>query len=220
MALPGTDILDRLLSVVPSPVIVADLRGAVLVFNKAAETALGYGAAEVRDHMRVTDLYHRADDARRVLRRLRTREAEGAVAPDPLDVTLRARNGELVPVRLTASIVHASDGEAFATLGLFEDRREEIALGRRLEDAALQIEASERRAASATAVGVAAHEMAQPLTAAMGNVEILLLDRTLAAPVRARLQKTYDQLDRLSKILRAVARSRAATSRDLAEEGA
>lgn len=208
MPLPGTDLLERLVAIVPSPAIVADLEGRILLFNPAAESLLGYTADEARGHVHVTDLYHHPEDARRVARRLRGRVAEGlpAAAPERFDVTLRARTLELVPVRLSASLLHGTDGAEVGTLGVFEDRREYLALGKRLEDAAVQVEAVERRAAGVVAVSAAMHEMAQPLTAAMGNVEMLLMDTTLAEPVSSRLQRTYDQLERLRGIISRVAR--------------
>jgi PAS domain S-box-containing protein len=202
MPLPGTDLLDRLLTVVPSPVIVADLRGRVLLFSTAAVAALGYPAEEAREHLHVTDLYHHPEDARRVLRRLRGQDGQtGPRADGRFDVTLRARNGELIPVRLTAALLRDASGAQIGTLGVFEDRREQVALGKRLEDAATQVEAVERRAAGIAAISSAVHEMAQPLTAAMGNVEMLLLDPALEPPVATRLQRTYDHLERLRTII-------------------
>jgi PAS domain S-box-containing protein len=206
MPLPGTDLLERLVAIIPSPAIVADLQGRILLFNPAAESVLGYGANEAHGHLHVTDLYHHPEDARRVARRLQGREAGGAAAQERFEVTLRARNLELIPVRLTASLLHTPDGAVFASVGVFEDRREYIALGKRLEDAAMQVEAVERRSAGVAALSAAVHEMAQPLTAAMGNVEMLLLDPTLSDPVTSRLQRTYDQLDRLRGIVGRVAR--------------
>ncbi len=213
MALTGTDLLDRLLDVVPAPVIVADLRGRVLLVNAATERALGYRAAEAQGQLHVTDVYHRVDEARRVLARLRARGG-GPSAPEPFDVTLRARNGELVPVRLTASLLRDAAGAEVATLGVFEDRREHIALGKRLEEAAGQVEAIERRAAGVAAIGSVVHEMAQPLTAAMGNVEMLLLDPSLSSPTRERTQRTYEQLERLRGFLGQIARAGRRPARD------
>ncbi len=215
MAFPGTDLLERLVALVPSPVIVADLAGRVVLFNPAAVAALGYPAAEACGHLHVTDLYHRPEEARRVLRLLREGipDASGA-RNERLEVTLRARNGGLLPVRLTVSLLHGPDGQEVATLGVFEDRREHIALGQRLEDAAVQVEHVERRAAGMAAVSAAVHEMAQPLTAAMGNVEMLLLETTLDEATTSRLQRAYDQLERLRGIVARFARSRRASDRE------
>lgn len=202
----NTDLLDRLFDAVPAPVLVADLRGRVMRINIAAESALGYRLSESPD-LRVGDVYHRVDDARRVLARLQTR---ASVSPtlEPFDVILRARNGELVPVRLTASLVRDADGGPVATIGVFQDRREQIAIERRLEEAASQIEAAEHRAAGMTSVATAVHEIAQPLTAAMGTVEMLMLDEDLADEQRHRLERTYEQLERIRALIAALTRTR------------
>lgn len=203
--MPSTaDLLDRLVEACPAPVIVSDLKGRILVFNPAAEAALGYRSAEARSHLHVTDLYHRAEEARRVLQRLRA--ADATSGRDPIEVTLRARNGELVPVRLTASLVHDDSGAPVASLGVFEDRRESIALGRRLEDAADLVMASEQRLAGMAAAGAVAHEIAQPLTAAMGNLEMLLMHEALPQRVMDRLGRTWNQLERLGRIVHAFTR--------------
>jgi PAS domain S-box-containing protein len=205
MHLPGAELFERLLDAVPAPVMVADLRGNILLVNRATERALGYRAGDAQGRLHVGDVYHRLEDARRVLARLRSRPA-GAPA-DASEVTLRARNGELVPVRLTASLLHGPDGAPIGTLGVFEDQREIVSLTRRLEDAARQVEESERRAAGVASIGAVVHELAQPLTAAMGNVEMLLLEDTLPAPAKDRLRRTYEQLDRLRTYVNQLARS-------------
>jgi len=202
MPLKGTDLLERLVSAVPAPILVADLSGRILLVSPAAVAALGYPAEEAREHLHVTDLYHHPEDARRVLRRLRGQDgASGPGGDARFDVTLRARNGELIPVRLTATLLRDTAGAPIGTLGVFEDRREHVALGKRLEDAALQVEQVERRAAATSAVSAAVHEMAQPLTAAMGNVEMLLLDPGLEPSITTRLERTLDNLERLRLIL-------------------
>ncbi|MDP2311217.1 MAG: PAS domain-containing protein [Pseudomonadota bacterium] len=208
MPLSGTDLLARLIAIVPSPLIVADLTGRILLFNAAAERALGYPENEACGHLHVTDLYHHPEEARRVGRRLRglTAEGAGAHAQARFDVTLRARNGELIPVRLSASLLRGPDGAECASLGVFEDRREYVALDKRLEDAAVQVETVERRTVGVVAVASAVHEMAQPLTAAMGNVEMLLLETQLPEAVTLRLKRTYDQLERLGAIVSRFAR--------------
>lgn len=206
MLSPSADLLERLLDVVRAPVIVADPQGRIVLVNAATERALGYARTEPEQGLHVTDVYHRLEDARRVLERLRTR---GPVDPadDPFEVTLRARGGELVPVRLTAALLRDADANEVGSLGVFEDLREELELGKRLRDAAGQVEASERRASTVALVATAVHEMAQPLTAAMGNVEMLLLDPRIPTASRERLGRTYDQLERLRELLSVIARS-------------
>jgi PAS domain S-box-containing protein len=197
----AADLLDRLIDANPAPIIVADVRGRILLFSPAAEALLGYRGGEAREHLHVTDLYHRPDEARRVLERVRARRPGVAPAHDRLDVTLRARNGELVPVRLSVSLLRDAAGDVVGTLGIFEDLREEVALRRRLEDAADQVVASERRASGLGVVGRVAHDLSQPLTAAMGNLEMLAAVPDLTATQADRLDRTWEQLERMRRIV-------------------
>lgn len=197
MPLPGTDLCDRVIETSPAAVVASDPRGRLLVFNPAAEAMLGYPAAEALGYLHVTDLYHRPEEARRVLLRVRA-QADGT---EPFEVTLRARNGELVPARLRAAVLRDASGAVVGVVGTFEDRREPLGLARRLEDATSQVLASERKAASMAVASAAAHEMAQPLTAAMGNVEMLMMTDDLDPQVGQRLERAYEQLERLKRIV-------------------
>lgn len=201
MSLTGSDLLDRLVETSPWAIVVSDLRGRIVLFSPGAERALGYRAAEAIRHVHVTDLYHRPDDARRVLERLRDRIATPDAPAEAMELTLRSRAGELIPTRLFASMVHDASGAAMGTMGVFEDRREAAALVRRLEDATGQVLASEKRAAAVAVASEAAHELSQPLMAAMGNLELLLLSSELSPELTARLERAYEQLERMRRIV-------------------
>jgi PAS domain S-box-containing protein len=203
MGWSAADLPERLFDASPSPVIGVDLRGRIHLFSRSAEETLGYTADEARAHLHVTDLYHRPDDARRVMNALR---GEGPAGRPTLELTLRARNGELVPVLLTATLVHDAAGAIVGTLGFFLDRREAISMGARLEEAADQVIASERRAANVSSAAAAAYELSQPLTAAMGHLEILL-ESELPPASRERAARAYAQLERIGRIAATLVRA-------------
>lgn len=203
MQLPPADILGALLDVVPSAVVICGVDGRVLLLNPAGQRALGYRADDI-PRLHVTDLYHRLDEARRVKRWLR----EGRTNPVGFDVTLRSRTGELIPARVSAVILTDASGADVGSVGVFEDRRHELALDARLEEAAGQVEESERRAAATASIGASVHEISQPLAAAMGNVELILLDTSLPEATRDRAQRSWDQLDRLRGVVARLARNR------------
>ena len=198
------DLLGRLIDATPNPVMAVDMRGRVLVFNRAAETALGYHAAWARAHMHVTDVYVDASEARRVLNAIRT-SPDGLV--QQLEARLRARSGEQLPVLLSAAEVYAADGMPIGTVGVFQDRRQELALKERLERTTGQLIESEKRSAHAEVAGAAAHELNQPLTAVMGALEMLELRDDLPADVQQRLGRAFLQLDRMADIVRRLASS-------------
>ena len=198
------DLLGRLIDATPDPVMAVDLRGRVLVFNRAAESALGYDAAWALAHMHVTDVYVDRTEARRVLSAIRN-SPDGIV--QHLEARLRARSGEQLPVSLSAAEVYAADGMPIGTVGVFMDRRREIALRERLEQTTAQLIASERRAAHVDVAGAAANELNQPLTAVMGALEMVDLRSDLPGDVKDRLGRAYLQLDRMADIVRRLALS-------------
>jgi PAS domain S-box-containing protein len=198
------DVLERLIDATPNPVMASDPKGRVLVFNRVAESTLGYATAYAREHMHVTDVYATPSEARRVLAEIRG--AAGRIVHG-LEVRLRHRSGEHVPVLLSACEVVGSDGEAIATIGVFQDLREQMSLKHRLQATTEQLIATEKRAATIELAGAAAHELNQPLTAVMGIIELCELRPDLDEEVRKKLQRAHAQLGRMADIVKALART-------------
>ncbi|MFN0064217.1 MAG: GAF domain-containing protein [Myxococcaceae bacterium] len=165
------DFLERLIDSSVDAIIAADMTGRVLLFNKGAEAILGYSADEAVKSLNVRDIYP-LGDAQRVMERLRSPEFGG---PGRLSMTrqdLVAKDGEHVPVNLTASILVESDREV-ATVGIFSDLRGLMALEKKLTAAQSKLEESEKNAVIVALAGTAAHELNQPLTSVMGYAELL-----------------------------------------------
>jgi PAS domain S-box-containing protein len=193
------DLLGRLIDATPNPVMASDMQGRVLVFNRAAEAALGYESRWARDHMHVTEIYADPSIARRVLAGIRGSPSGMMQA---VEVRLRARSGEQIPVLLSAAEVYAADGMPIATVGVFEDQRQEVALRNRLEETTEQLIESEKRAAAIEVAGAAAHELNQPLTTVMGALEMLEMRADLPEDVHRRVERAYVQLERMAEIVR------------------
>ncbi len=207
MTLSGSDIFPRLLEACPAAVVVADARGRVILLNDSAQRILRYGPREIKETLRVADLYQRRDDAREVAQRLRRRAPGVLPLDEPIDVELRASNGDVIPARLTVSFLRDRAGRSVATLGVFQDRREVEALNRRLADVSAEVEAVERRAAGIGLAAAASHRLAQPLTAALGQIEMLLSDDSFSPAATARLNRLMEQLDRMRRIVHEFTRS-------------
>jgi len=198
------DVLERLIDATPNPVMATDPKGRVLVFNRVAESTLGYATAYAREHMHVTDVYATPSEARRVLGEIRG--SAGRIVHG-LEVRLRHRSGEHVPVLLSACEVVGPDGAAIATIGVFQDLREQISLKNRLQATTDQLIATEKRAATIELAGAAAHELNQPLTAVMGIIELCEMRPDLDDDVKKKLQRALAQLARMAEIVKALART-------------
>jgi signal transduction histidine kinase len=149
--------------------------------------------------MHVTEIYADPGVARRVLSGIRGSPSGMMQA---VAVRLRARSGEQIPVLLSAAEVYAADGMPIATVGVFEDQRQEVALRNRLEKTTEQLIASEKRAAAIEVAGAAAHELNQPLTMVMGALEMLEMRADLPEDVHRRVERAYVQLERMAEIVR------------------
>ncbi len=193
------DFLDGLLQVVPDPIVVADLRGRLLTFNRAAQDVLGYAEQEALEELHVTDLYGNPDDARRVMEAIRASEH---LRVEKVKVRVRSRSGEQIPVQLWGFQLHDGNGQAIASCGLFRDVRETESLSVRLQRATGQLIDSEKRAAAIEVAGAAAHELNQPLTSVMGLLEMMQLRGNLEEETEERLERAYGQLERMAEIVR------------------
>jgi len=82
------------------------------------------------------------------------------------------KEGELIPVTLTASIVY-EDGKEVASVGIISDLRERLKIEERLRAAQEKLIVTEKQALIAELAGTTAHELNQPLTSVMGYAELL-----------------------------------------------
>jgi PAS domain S-box-containing protein len=193
------DFLTGLLHAVPDPIVVADLRGRLLTFNRTAQEVLGYGEQEALEELHVSDLYGNPDDARRVMEAIRASEH---LRVEQVKVRVRSRSGEQIPVQLWGFQLHDGNGQAIASCGLFRDVRETESLSGRLQRTTGQLIDSEKRAAVIEVAGAAAHELNQPLTSVMGLLEMMQLRGNLDEETEERLERAYGQLERMAEIVR------------------
>ena len=191
------DLLPRLLDACPDPILAADLSGRVLVFSSASEQLLGYTQEMVAEGLHVGELYAQRGDAGRVMATMREDPDRRVLG---LRVRLRSRQGEAIPVLMSAALVHDFAGRPVASVGICRDDRLNRSLTDRLAAATAQLVASEKRAAAAAVTGNTAHELNQPLTAAMGLLELQQLQTTDAAS-RDRLLRAHRQLYRMRDIV-------------------
>lgn len=191
-------LLDRLIEASQSPVVVADGTGRVLRINPSAASLLGYRAEDAAQHLHVRDMYADPDDARRVLAEIRANNNTVEFAR----MMLRTRSGERVAVRMRAGELHDSDGEPIGTFGVITDLRELDELRARLDEATNRLTIVEHRLNAVRGATRISHELNQPLTAAMGTLEMLELRPDLPIDVVPRLRRAYAQLERMALLAR------------------
>lgn len=183
-------------------IVSADLRGNVLLYNRAAARLFGYQPAEVFGKITVDRLYPKGV-ARDLMRRIRRPGHGGAGRLEDYRVEMLTKSGEHVPVSLSASLVLGAKGPV-GTVGIFTDIREKLVMEERLALAQEQLEERRRADAIAEVAGAAAHELNQPLTSVMGYAEYLKRrvqdDDALSHAVEVILSETQRMADIVRKV--------------------
>lgn len=166
------EFLERVIDSSVDGIAVADLRGRVLLFNRAASRIFGYAPTEVLGKLAVERLYP-PGVARQVMRKIRDPKSNGYGRLEDFRVDMLNSAGEAIPVLLSAALV-MENGEPVGSVGIFTDIRQRLSMEAQLERAQEELREREKQAIVAELAGAAAHELNQPLTSVIGYAELLL----------------------------------------------
>lgn len=197
-----SDFLERLIDSSVDAIIAADMKGNIILFNKAAEAICGYTAQEVIGKLHVTHLYPEGM-ARELMKKLRSGESGGPGRLASSRAVIISRTGERIPVNLAASIIYEGSRET-ATVGLFTDLRDRLQLERKLTDAEARLLESEKNAVIVALAGTAAHELNQPLTSVMGYAELLKRKLVETDPSFRAVDIIHREAERMAEIVKKI----------------
>ncbi|HSB80572.1 MAG TPA: ATP-binding protein [Candidatus Methylomirabilis sp.] len=173
---------------ISSGLMTLDLTGRIISYNQAAQRITGYDFDSLRDRP--------------------WQETPFAVCPSlaeffahphaPLQVSLtemslRRRDGQLIPVGIACSTLRGSDGEPMGLVAIFQDLTDR----KRVEE---QLRRADRLAALGQLAANIAHEIRNPLAAISGSVEILREDLALTGSNRELLDIILREAHRLKLV--------------------
>src|SRR5207237_502252 len=107
---------DNILASLTSGIVTVDLDGRVVTLNPAAELMTGFFVGEVRGRYCTEVFAHTSDLAELLMETLANRVLVAGVR-----VTLRRRNGRVVPVELSAAPLRGGEGKELGVIGVFRD---------------------------------------------------------------------------------------------------
>lgn len=195
------EFLERVIESSVDGIVSADMHGRVLLFNRAASKIFGYEPEEVLGEVMAERLYP-PGVAREVMRRIRDPKLHGFGRLEDYRVDMLGKDGERVPVTLSASLI-MEGARPVGSVGIFTDIRSRLAMEARLSEAQDELRSRERQALVAELAGAAAHELNQPLTSVIGYAE--LLRRRLDDPSLIRgVDIIIAESERMAEIVRKV----------------
>ena len=179
-------------------IIAANIKGNIIIFNEGAERMLGYKAEEVVGRIHITELYP-PGMAKEIMRRMRDgREGPKGKIPTTR-TTLIARNGEHIPVLISAAIVYENGAET-ASVGIFTDLRERLKMQEELEETYTKLLRSEKLASLGKLAAGVAHEINNPLGGIL-MFSNMLLESAQDERAAADLKKIVEQTIRCKEIV-------------------
>ena len=175
-------------------VIAADRKGKLLIFNDSAAEVFGYNVNEALNGLNIRDLYP-DDNAREVMRKLRSEEYGGKGKLKTYHTDVLAQNGERIPISLYASIIYENNREV-ATIGFFHDLRDRLQISAKLEKTQLQLLQSEKMASLGKLAAGVAHQINNPLGGITLYAKLALEEYELEEGVREDLDRILKDAER------------------------
>ena len=191
------DFLQRVIDSSVDAIISCDMKGRIVLFNRAAERIYGRAARDVVG-TDVRELYPEGT-AQKIMKMIRA----GGGRIEGLKVDVVDAEGAVVPVSFSGALI-LEGAVPVGSVGIFTDLREKMRMEQRLQQAQEQILAQERQAIVAELAGAAAHELNQPLTSVRNYAT--LLRRLLAAgtPAAGAAEVIEGESERMAEIVRKI----------------
>ena len=199
------EFLEKLVDNTVDAVVAMDMHGRFILFNKGAEALTGYSAQEALARLTADDFFVGEGTVTELLERMRAPEHGGPGRLALIRHEIVTKSGERVPVNMTGSILYESAREV-ATVGILRDMRDRVQLERKLSDATLRLERSERSAEMIALAGTAAHELNQPLTSVLGYAELLKRKLREDDYAWAKVDIIHKEAERMKEIVRKIGR--------------
>jgi PAS domain S-box-containing protein len=184
--------LDQLVARSTDIVVGTDREGTVVYYNDGAKKILGYEQSEVLGTF-VGRLYPSVDEAKRVMRAMRSPAHGGAGIVENFRTAFLSKSGERIPVAISGTLLYDGSSREDGTIGFAKDLRDIL---RKDKLATL----------GEVAIGLS-HEINNPLAVILNQVELLerdlggLAGETDTSVETERIDAIRREISRISEIL-------------------
>ncbi|OHD66092.1 MAG: hypothetical protein A2176_04000 [Spirochaetes bacterium RBG_13_51_14] len=197
----ANEFLTKLIDSSVDSIVVTDMDGNILIFNRGAEELLGYRAEEVIGTMNIRNIYP-PGVAKEVMERMRSSDYGGVGRLRSMPMIHTNRYGEMIDGSISASIIYDDEGKEIATVGIFTDLRQRLTMEKKLRETQQQLLQSEKLAAMGRLTSQIAHELNNPIYGIMNTLELLKTEIPPKSRRRRLLEMALSETERVSEMLR------------------
>ncbi|MFC1580213.1 PAS domain S-box protein [Thermodesulfobacteriota bacterium] len=166
------EFLEQIIQSSASAMVAADRSGNMLLMNHAAEELMGFSLENIPEGKTIENIYP-PGEAREIMKQLRDEEFGGPGKLVSRKTAILNKEGVEIPVEMTAAIIYEGDEEV-ATMGIYNDLRDKLAVEKKLRETREQLHQSEKMASLGQLAAGVAHEINNPLTGILFNVSMAL----------------------------------------------
>ena len=194
------NIMEKVVQSSASGIVAANMKGGVLLMNKAAEDLFGYSFEKLIHTNTVEDFYP-PGVAKAIMKKLRSEEYGGKGKLTNIKVAILNSKGEKIPGEIAAAIIYEDDVEV-ATTGIYTDLRQKIAAEKKLEDTQERLVQSEKMASIGQLAAGIAHEINNPLTGILFSASMALESRDKDDTLQEDLACIIEDVNRCKEIVK------------------
>ena len=193
--------MNNIIQSSPNAIMAADMKGNIIIWNRAAEETFGYKSEEIIDRMNITNIYPEGV-AKEIMEMMRSREYGGIGKLRSYPMVYVRRDGGIVEGDLSASIIYDAKGKEVASVGILVDLKERLEMEQKLRQIQEQLLQSEKLAAMGKLTSQIAHELNNPLYGIMNTLELLKTEVSPQSKRRKILEMALSETVRLTEMLR------------------
>jgi len=194
------NLFEKVVQSSASGIVAADMKGNALLMNRAAEELFGYSFREFIHKKTVRDFYP-PGVAKEIMRKLRSDEYGGKGKLTNIKVEIINSRNEKISGEIAAAIIYQGDKEV-ATMGIYTDLTEKIAVEKKLEETQRRLMQSEKMASIGQLAAGVAHEINNPLTGILFYATMAMESRDKDDPIREDLNCIIEDVHRCKGIVK------------------